>query len=196
MNAHVLKRFEAGVLHVSLKACDPQAELAENIIDHLTDIFRAVGTVEGARMVVLRGEGPIFCCDNKPADGSEIAQEPHENLIQKAKKVNGLLDAIHNCPLTAIVFCHGNVCSADIGLLAASDMAIAHENTRFYSSKAYPADYSSYINSRISQENYKHLSAISRVILAPEAKELRLVNFVGTEQDCIEYLESCIRDEK
>ncbi len=200
MSAHVIKRFDAGVLHVNLNNPEKHNALTDEMMRHLTDIFRAVGKVEGARVIVLRGEGKAFCSGVDLRHMEEVAEYTKAQHKQDVKLLADLFEAIVECPLPVIAIGHGNIFGAGIGLLAAADIAVAFEATSFCFSEVnlglVPGIISPYVVTRIGLTNARRYFLTAEIFQSTEARNMGLVNFVGAKQDCFDFLNSIITNLK
>lgn len=196
MSAHIIKRFDAGVLHVSLNNPDKHNALTEDMMRHLTDIFRAVGKVEGARVIVLRGEGKAFCSGVDLRHMEEVANYTKAQHKHDVQLLSDLFEAVVQCPLPVIAIGHGNIFGAGIGLLAAADIAVAFEATSFCFSEVnlglVPGIISPYVVSRIGLTNARRFFLTGEIFQSHDAKEMELVNYVGAKQACFDFLNSVI----
>lgn len=200
MSANIIKRFDAGVLHVSLNNPDKHNALTEDMMRHLTDIFKAVGKVEGARVIVMRGEGKTFCAGVDLRHVEEVAEYTKTQHKHDVKLLSDLFESIVECPLPVIAIGHGNIFGAGIGLLAAADIAVAFDTTSFCFSEVnlglVPGIISPYVVSRIGLTNARRLFLTGEIFQSWEAKDMDLVNYVGTKQACFDFLNTIITNLK
>lgn len=200
MSALVLKRFDSGVLHINLNNPEKYNALTQDMMRHLTDIFRAVGKVEGARVIVLRGEGKAFCTGVDLRHVEEVANYSKQEHKKDVKLLSDLFESIVQCPLPVIAIGHGNIFGAGIGLLAAADIAVAFEATSFCFSEVnlglVPGIISPYVVSRIGLTNARRYFLTGEIFLWTEAMQMNLVNYVGSKQMCFDFLNTVITNLK
>lgn len=196
MNGLILHRREAGVLHLSLNNVERHNALTDDIMNELTAIFRSIENEKDIRVVTLRGEGKSFCTgiDLHEINGDKPATKQQHK--QAVKRFSDLLQAIVKCPLPVIAIGHGNVFGAGIGLLAAADISVAFESTSFCFSEVtlglIPGIVSPYVIARIGIAHARRLFLTGEVFQWWDAKEMNLVNYVGTKMACYEYLNATI----
>lgn len=116
------------VLRITLSRPETRNAFDRELVAELSAAFADVGE---ARAVVLAGSGPSFCAG---ADlewmRASAALPPEENLAE-ANALRHLLEAIDGCPTPVVAVVHGHAIGGGIGLVAASDVVLAHEATVF-----------------------------------------------------------------
>ena len=116
---------------VALRLRRPEVRNALNdiLISELTQAFAMLPA--SARVVVLEGEGKDFCSG---ADAEwmrrSIAFTRQENE-RDAAALSSLLKAVDECPVPVIARVQGAALGGGVGLVAASDIAVAEEGAQF-----------------------------------------------------------------
>ncbi len=105
--------------------------LHPELIEALTQAFRAVGEDGRVRYVVLAAEGPSFCAgaDLRWMQAS-LGAPPEENR-RDAERLFHLLETIAGCPKPVVARVHGPALGGGVGLVAACDLAVAHPDAVF-----------------------------------------------------------------
>jgi methylglutaconyl-CoA hydratase len=93
------------------------------LIAQLHDAVRAANDDLNRRVIILRGEGPVFCAGLDLAE----AAEP-QKAGRSAEALAGLYGAIAQSPLMTIAAAHGAAIGGGAGLLAACDIVIAADD--------------------------------------------------------------------
>ena len=118
------------------------AELAEAFVD-----------VGSARAVILRGDGPSFCAGADVEWMRAAADLDHDANLADANALRRMLEAIDGCPAPVVAAVHGHALGGGVGLVACSDIALAHEATVFAFAETklgiVPAVISSFVLARI-----------------------------------------------
>jgi len=99
-------------------------ELMEEVIAALHD----VSADEGSRAVVIEGAGPAFSAGH---DLSEMIGREREFFARLFDRCTAMMQAIHAVPQPVIAKVHGIATAAGCQLVAACDLAVAAEGTRF-----------------------------------------------------------------
>jgi enoyl-CoA hydratase/carnithine racemase len=98
-------------------------ELMEEVIGALRDASR-----QDSRVIVIEGAGPAFSAGH---DLSEMIDCPRETLEQLFERCSAMMHMIHEVPQPVIAKVHGIATAAGCQLVAACDLAVAAEGTRF-----------------------------------------------------------------
>ncbi len=127
-----VRRLQEGpVARVMLARPEVRNAFDDALIEELTRAFSEVAADPRTRVVVLSGEGPVFCAGADIAwmrkAGSLSRQENEEDAVRMAR----MLRAIDSCPRPVIALAHGTAIGGGVGLVAAADIAIAAEGTVF-----------------------------------------------------------------
>ncbi len=98
------------------------------LIAELAEAFVDIGT---ARAVILRGEGPSFCAGADVEWMRAAADLDYEANLADANALRRMLEAIDGCPAPVVAAVHGHALGGGVGLVACSDIVLAHEATVF-----------------------------------------------------------------
>ena len=162
------------------------------MITELTAIFRSLagdapaddGDAEVARprVVVLAGQGHIFSAGADLDWMRSMADYSFEENVADSRRLAGLFEAIRSCPLPVVARVQGAAMGGGSGLVAACDIAVAAEGTKFAFSEArlgiVPAVISPYVLPRIGQSAARELFLTGERFEAQKAREIGLVHQV------------------
>jgi len=122
---------EGSVARVVLARPEVRNAFDDALIEELTRAFSDVAADPQTRVVVLSGEGPVFCAGADIAwmrkAGSDSRDENEAGAVRMAR----MLRAIDACPKPVIALAHGAAIGGGVGLVAAADIAVAAEGTIF-----------------------------------------------------------------
>ena len=122
------------VLRLTLNRPDKRNALSRTLIADLTHALTGVQAGGTIRVVVLAGNGNVFCAGG---DIKEFAAAARSGLAEaEAEGLADLFDAITTCPVPIIARVHGSAFGGGVGLVSACDIAIADSGTRFALSEA------------------------------------------------------------
>ena len=116
------------VARVTLARPESRNAFDAALIAELSEAFVDVGT---ARAVVLRGDGRSFCAGADVEWMRVSADLTLEENVADANALRRMLEAIDGCPAPVVVAAHGHALGGGVGLVACSDIALAHERTVF-----------------------------------------------------------------
>src|SRR5205823_10174471 len=78
-----------------------------------------------ARCVMLAGDGASFCAGADVEWMRSSVDLSHEENVEDALRLRGLLDAIDGCPAPVVARVHGHALGGGSGLVACADVAVA-----------------------------------------------------------------------
>jgi methylglutaconyl-CoA hydratase len=119
---------DGDVLRVTLARPGSRNAFDAALIAELAEAFVDVGT---ARAVVLSGEGPSFCAGADVEWMRASVDLDREANVADATALRRMLEAIDGCPAPVVSVVHGHALGGGVGLVAASDIAIADPATVF-----------------------------------------------------------------
>ncbi|MBS1721882.1 MAG: enoyl-CoA hydratase/isomerase family protein [Armatimonadetes bacterium] len=177
----MLKTSQDGpVLHVTLDRPEVRNALNDELIAALTDAI--VGMPAATRVVVLGGEGKAYCAGGDLEWMRRAANYTEEQNYEDAMKLGRLFEAIATCRAVVVSRVQGAAFGGGSGLVAASDVAIAEENTLFAFSEAklglIPATISSFVLNKIGSGNARWLFTTAEAFDAATALRVGLVHEV------------------
>ncbi len=151
-------------------------------VRELTTTFQSLGTADEVRVIVLEGEGPSFSAGADLGWMKTVAgYGPDENMAD-ALRLADCLATIRDCPKPVVCRVHGAAMGGGAGLVAACDIAVAAENTRFAFSEVrlglIPAVISPFVLERILPSAARELFLTGEPFDAHRARQIGLVHQV------------------
>jgi methylglutaconyl-CoA hydratase len=119
---------DGDVLRVTLARPERRNAFDATLIAALTDTFADVGD---ARAVLLSGDGPSFCAGADIEWQRSSIDLGFEENVEDAMRLHRMLTAIDTCPAPVVCAAHGHAIAGGSGLVACTDVAIAHPDTVF-----------------------------------------------------------------
>jgi methylglutaconyl-CoA hydratase len=124
---------------VVLARPDVRNAFDEVVVRELSEAFEALGEDAAVRVVVLRGDGPVFCAgaDLEWMRRMAAAAEKGTSLFgsdpntEDAEAMAGMFRAVASCPKVVIARVQGAALGGGTGLVAAADAAVAAEDAKF-----------------------------------------------------------------
>ena len=114
------------------KANSFSGELLVELSDYLTELE----VEKNLRLLLIQGSGKHFSAGADLSWMKESAQLSLSENIEESKKLTKLFELVANFPKPVISICKGAIYGGAVGLVAASDYALAKENTRLCLSEA------------------------------------------------------------
>lgn len=182
------------VLRVALNRPARRNALSRSLVASLRELFAALPGRDDARVVVIAGEGPVFCAGGdihefvtSAADGQ--ARVDAEGLV-------GLLAAVAACPVPVVARIHGAAVGGAVGLVAVADFAIAADDTLFSLSEARlglaPAVVGPYVTAAIGARAARAHMLLAAPFDAAEAHRIGLVHQVAPAAGLDDAIEAVI----
>ena len=122
------------VTWLTMNRPDVRNALARELVQALRDGLERASADREARAIVLAGAGPVFCA------GADLNQyrvaHDREAVLADGGRLYDLLQAMTLAPKPIIARVHKAAFGGAMGLVAAADLAVASEGTRFSLSEA------------------------------------------------------------
>lgn len=102
------------------------------MIDELAAYFENLARRTDVRVIRLKGAGSNFCAglDLKDPAVARLADQGTSALYAFQRRLHDLILAMRRCPQPIIAQAHGAAAGGGLALLMASDIRVAHNNTR------------------------------------------------------------------
>jgi methylglutaconyl-CoA hydratase len=175
---------DGDVLRVTLTRPETRNAFDAALIAALAEAFVDVGTV---RAVVLAGAGPSFCAGADVEWMRASAELDYEANVADANALRRMLEAIDGCPAPVVAVVQGHALGGGVGLVACSDIVLAHEHAVFAFSEVklgiIPAVISPFALRKIGESAARRYFATGERFGAETALRLGLVHEVTADLD-------------
>ena len=172
---------EGAVLRVSLNRPEVRNALNDQMIEAVTKVFTTV--LPEIRVIVVSGEGSVFCAGGDLEWMRKAAGYTEGENIADALKVSKMFSAIRDCRAVTVASIHGAAMGGGCGIIAACDIAIAAEDTKFGFSEVklglIPATISPFVIDRIGKGHARALFVTGEVFHSDHALAIGLVHEVA-----------------
>lgn len=187
-----------GVKEVILNRPEVRNAFSPKMITELSTVFKSMAFDNKTRLVVLRGEGSVFCSG---ADLQWMQEMVNYSLEQNEKDslvLYDLFQSIYDCPIPVLGVVQGSAFGGALGLLACCDVVITGEKTQFCFSEVklgiVPAVISSFILRKIPQSQARPWMISGRIFDTPTARRMGLVTEVVADEDLQEKVIEVVHD--
>lgn len=120
-----------GEVTVTLNRPEVRNAFHPPLIVELTSIFQSLGKDESVRLIVLAGEGRIFCAGMDLKWLADMQEGSEVQRLQSAEHLMHMFQVIEECPCPVVARVQGGAYGGGVGLVAACDVAIATEEAQF-----------------------------------------------------------------
>lgn len=189
---------KASYLQVSLSRPEARNAFNSDLIHQIKTTFENASKDPSCRAIFLRGQGESFCAG---ADLEYMKSMANFSEAENKEDANILFDmflSIRNCPLPVVTLAHGHAMGGGAGLVAASDIVIAEESTKFAFSEVklglVPAVISSFVLEKVIPSRARDLMLTGRVFSGVEALEIGLVGYTARGAAAEELAFSILKD--
>src|SRR5918994_4853450 len=185
-----LRRTDAGpVATLSLARPESRNALDAALIAEITRCFGELAEDDDVRVVVLTGEGPIFCTGADIGYMRDTAGFSYEENLEDARRLAEMFRSVDELPKPIVAKVRGAAMGGGAGLVAAADVAVSEEGARFAFSEVRlgiaPATVAPFVVRKIGFSQARALFLTGERFDAEEAREIGLVHEVapGAELD-------------
>ena len=168
-----------GVATLTLARAAKRNAMSALMIAELTEAAEALGGDASVRVVVLAGEGPVFCAGGDLGWMQDQIAADDATRARAATALAMMLKALNELPKPLIGKVHGNAFGGGVGLMAVCDVVVADEDAQFGLTETrlglIPATIGPYVVARIGAGLARRVFMSSRIFDAREARDLGLV---------------------
>ncbi|HEV2879598.1 MAG TPA: enoyl-CoA hydratase-related protein [Candidatus Eremiobacteraceae bacterium] len=182
MSESIIIAGDERVVRIRLNRPEVRNALDAQVIAELTAAFRTFDDKPNVRVIVLEGEGAIFCGGadiNYMRAALDMSQAQN---IEDALRLSDMFAAIDNCPVPTIAKVQGAALGGGAGLIAVCDIVLAEEDALFGFTEAklgiVPAVISPFVLRKIGQSHARALFPTAERFSADRAMRIGLVHEV------------------
>ena len=176
---NIILESDKGVATVWINRPEVHNALNEDLIRELILVFQLLENDNDLRLVILRGKGRSFSSGANLAYMKRMSGESKARNLEDARILAKLFESIDNFPLPVISVAHGTVAGGANGIVAASDLALAAEDTKFRFSEVklglVPATIAPYVLRKIGYARSNELMLTGRTFSSAEAMNFGMV---------------------
>ncbi len=125
---NLLVTREGSAARIVLNRPEKRNALSLELMKEMIGALRAASALPDTRAIVIEGAGPAFSAGH---DLSEMIGRHRELLVHLFERCSAMMETLHEIPQPVIAKVHGIATAAGCQLVAACDLAIAAEGTRF-----------------------------------------------------------------
>lgn len=181
-NTSITVHVEGDVAHVRLNRPEKRNAFDDQTATALEEAFGELSRRSDLRVVVLGGEGSVFCAGGDLRWMRRVADYSPEENLRDATSFQRAFDAIDRSPLPVIGRVQGAALGGGAGLVAVCDVVVAAAGTRLGFPEVrlglVPGVVSAYVLRRIGPGQTRRLFVSGEALDAEEAWRLGLVHRV------------------
>jgi methylglutaconyl-CoA hydratase len=185
--SHLRRTDEASVATVILARPESRNALNAALIAEIARCFDELADDDNVRVVVLTGEGSSFCAGADIGYMRDTSRFSYEENLEDARRLAGMYRAVDELPKPVVAKVRGGAIGGGAGLVAAADVAVAGEGTRFAFSEVRlgiaPATIAPFVVRKIGLSRARALFLTGERFGTREAREFGLIHDVSPEGD-------------
>lgn len=175
------------VARVTLNRPEVRNAFNDVMISEMTDAFKNINNKDGLRVVVLTGQGQVFCAGADIHWMKSVINYTYEENLRDSQNLADMFHLMFNCPLPTIARVNGAVIGGGTGMVAVCDIVIASEKAVFSLSEVklglVPACISPYVIRRMGDKNCREYFLTGERLTAKKALAAGLVNQVVPDNE-------------
>lgn len=184
---HLLLELKDGVALVTLNRPEIHNAFNDEMITELTQVFQELGKAPKVQVVLLNASGVSFCAGADLHWMKCMADYDFEENKTDAKRLHDMLFTVMTCPKPVIAHVQGAALGGGVGLVAACDMAFAHEEALFGLTEVrlglIPAVISPFVMRKMGEAGASEFFLTGERFTAAVARDLGLLQGVGTPEE-------------
>ncbi len=169
----------------------------EIMIQELTKAFSTLSKDKNTRVIILTGNGESFCAGADLNWMKKMASFTKKENLEDSKRLHKMLETIYRCSKPVIAKVNGSAIGGGVGLVAAADIALAYNTAKFGLSEVrlglIPAVISPFVIKKIGEANAREYFLTAERFDALKARQMNLVNEVGSPEEIEKKLEEKIK---
>jgi methylglutaconyl-CoA hydratase len=196
-----VESLSLGVKRIVLNRPDVRNAFDETMMDELRDVLDHLSSIpdpEQMRLLVLAGDGKVFCAGADLSYMKRLASKSEEESFEDAKNLARLFYKLADFPAPVVADVHGAAIGGGLGLTVCSDYVLAEEGAVFSTSEVLlgivPGVISPYVVRKIGLVNAAPLMLTGRRLNAREALDAGLVSKVVPAAERGSALQSVVLD--
>src|SRR5215207_1815318 len=193
---HLRRTDEGPVGTVALARPGSHNALNAALIEEITRCFEELAEDERTRVVLLTGEGQSFCAGADIGYMRDTARFSYEENVEDARRLARMFRSVDECPKPVVAKVAGAAIGGGVGLVAAADVAVAEEGTRFAFSEVRlgiaPATIAPFVVRKVGYSHARALFLTGERFDAEEAREIGLVHEAVLERDLDASVENVV----
>jgi methylglutaconyl-CoA hydratase len=185
MSSFVLSAAAGPVITLTLNRPEKRNALNVPLLEQLCAALAAAQGDAAARILILRGAGPVFCA------GLDLAEATQPDFAPRsAELIAQALAALATTRLATLAVVQGAAIAGGAGLASACDFAVATRDAKFGFPEVrrglVPALIMTFLRRQLRERDARELLLLGKLITAEHAHAIGLLNRVATDATALE----------
>lgn len=171
----------------------------DTMIEEFTEILDDLASnKDDIRGVVITGNGKVFSAGADLNWMKSMINYTHDENVQDSKQLYQLFEKIYNLQIPVITLVHGASIGGANGIVAASDIVLAENETQFRFSEVkiglVPATIAPFVTHRTGNHAAKYYMLTGKKFMAKDALRIGLLDSAGTKESIDTELDLLIKE--
>lgn len=175
------------VATVSLNRPDVRNAMNPEMIGEITAAFTGFNTDDAVRVIILRGEGSVFCAGGDLNWMKDVLGQTEEQVVDDSRHLLNMYRSINDSPKLVIAALRGAAVAGGLGILSCADVVIAEAQTKFCISEVkiglVPGIIAAFILPRMGQSWFRYLSKTAILFDTETARTAGLIHEIAADDD-------------
>jgi methylglutaconyl-CoA hydratase len=185
---------DSGIHTILLNRPEKRNALNHQLMEDLTQALEAFAASQTCRVVIITGAGSSFCAGLDIEHLRDMAVNPGrlsatEDYHADAQRIATLLNTLYSLPKPSIAAVNGPAIAGGMGIATLCDFTLAVPEAKFGFTEVrigfVPAIVAAFLRTQLGEKSCRDLLLTGRLISAPEAETLGLINRIIPEPDLL-----------
>lgn len=175
------------VATLTLNRPDVRNAMNPVMIGDITSAFTAFNADDDVRVIVLRGEGPVFCAGGDLNWMKDVLGQTEQEVVEDSRHLLNMYRAINESPKLVIAALRGAAVAGGLGIISCADIVIAEAQTKFCISEVkiglVPGIIAAFLLPRIGPSWFRYLSKTAILFNTDTARTAGLIHEIAENDD-------------
>jgi len=186
----ILVRTDGPVATLSLNRPDVRNAMNPTMIREIQTAFEIFNTNDEIRVVVIRGEGGVFCAGGDLNWMKDVLGQTEQEVMEDSRHLLNMYKSIDQSPKLVVTAVNGAAIAGALGIVACSDVVIAEAETKFCVSEVKiglaPGIIAAFILPRVGPSWFRYISKTAILFDPPTAVKMGLVHEIADSKNTLE----------
>lgn len=173
------------VATLSLNRPDVRNAMNPEMIGEITAAFGAFNADDAVRVIVLRGEGAVFCAGGDLNWMKDVLGQTEQEVVDDSRHLLNMYRAINNSPKLVIAALRGAAVAGGLGIISCADVVVAETETKFCISEVkiglVPGIIAAFILPRMGPGWFRYLSKTAILFDTETARTAGLIQEIAAD---------------
>jgi methylglutaconyl-CoA hydratase len=179
--------IDGAVATLSLNRPDVRNAINPTMIREITEAFANFNASDTIRVVVLRGEGDVFCAGGDLNWMRDVLGQTEQEVIEDSRVLLNMYESINDSSKLIIAAVEGAAIAGALGIVSCADIVISEKNTKFCVSEVkiglVPGIIAAFIIPRVGTSWFRYLAQSALLFDTETAQRAGLIHEIADGPD-------------